>query len=101
MNPTEVLGLAAATLTTGSFLPQVVRLWRTRNADGVSLLTFTIFSVGVALWLVYGCLIHSISIIAANIVTLVLATAVVVLVARIRLHGRAAAAAARGPGPRG
>ncbi len=90
MNPTEVLGLAAATLTTGSFLPQVVRLWRTRNADGISLLTFTIFAAGVASWLVYGCLIHSVAIIAANVVTLVLALAVVVLVARIRTSGRAA-----------
>jgi MtN3 and saliva related transmembrane protein len=84
MNPIEVLGLTAAAFTTGSFLPQVVRLCRTRNADGISLLTFTIFSAGVALWLVYGVLIHSLSIIVANVVTFVLAIAVVVLVVRIR-----------------
>lgn len=84
MNATELLGLVAAALTTGSFLPQVIRLWRTRNADGVSLLTFSIFSVGVALWLAYGIMVDARPVVIANAVTLILASAVVVLVVRIR-----------------
>jgi MtN3 and saliva related transmembrane protein len=88
MNYVEIIGLAAATLTTGSFLPQVIRLWRTQNADGVSLLTFSLFSIGVLLWLTYGLLIHATPIIAANGVMIVFSIAVVVQVVRIRARGK-------------
>ena len=84
MTTIDLIGICAATLTTGSFLPQVVRLWRTRNAEGISLLTFSIFSVGVVLWLAYGVQIHSWPIIISNFVTLVLSIAVVVLTIRFR-----------------
>ena len=80
----DVLGMAAATLTTGCFVPQVVRLWRTRNAEGISLVTFAVFSAGVALWLGYGLILGSWPIILSNAVTLVLAFAIVVLTLRFR-----------------
>jgi MtN3 and saliva related transmembrane protein len=89
METIEVVGLTAAPLTTGSFPPQVTRLWRTRQTEGMSLLTFSIFSVGVALWLTYGIMLGATTVIIANVVTLVLAIAVVVLVARIRRQPRA------------
>ena len=53
MTALDLLGLVAATLSTGSFVPQVVRLWRTRNAEGISLLTFAALAGGVSLWLAY------------------------------------------------
>jgi MtN3 and saliva related transmembrane protein len=90
LNYVDLIGLAAATLTTGSFLPQVIRLWRTQNADGVSLLTFSIFSIGVLLWLTYGILLRSTPIIAANGVMIVFSVAVVVQVVRIRTRAREA-----------
>ena len=55
----DILGMAAATLTTGSFVPQVVRLWRTRNSEGISLVTFTVFGAGLVLWLTYGIILHA------------------------------------------
>jgi MtN3 and saliva related transmembrane protein len=78
----EVLGMIAGTLTTIAFVPQVLRIYRTKSARDVSYLTFGMFSVGVALWLIYGVMIDSAAIIAANVVTLVLATTVLVLKAR-------------------
>jgi MtN3 and saliva related transmembrane protein len=84
MKALDLLGLVAATLSTGSFVPQVVRLWRTRNAEGISLLTFAALAAGVALWLVYGIMLHALPIIIANAITLALVLAVVVLTVRFR-----------------
>lgn len=76
---TELIGYLAASLTTVAFLPQVVRIWRTRSARDVSLPTFVLFTTGVALWLVYGLLLTAWPIIAANVVTLVLALLILAL----------------------
>lgn len=84
MKLVDFLGLAAATLTTGCFVPQVVRLWRTRNAEGISLVTFAAFSAGVALWLGYGLILGALPIILSNAITLVLAIAIIVLTVRFR-----------------
>lgn len=83
----DLLGMGAATLTTACFVPQVVRLWRTRNAEGISLVTFAAFLVGVALWLAYGLILRAWPIIIANAVTLVLALAIIVLTVRFRKKG--------------
>ena len=84
MKLVDLLGLAAATLTTGCFVPQVVRLWRTHNAEGISLVTFAAFSAGVALWLGYGLILGALPIILSNAITLVLAIAIIVLTVRFR-----------------
>ena len=84
MTLVDLLGTAAATLTTGCFVPQVVRLWRTRNAEGISLVTFAAFAVGVALWLAYGVILRAWPIILSNAITLVLAFAIIVLTLRFR-----------------
>lgn len=88
MNPVTVLGLVAAALTTFSFLPQVIKTWKSKSADDLSLGTFGMFCAGVACWLVYGILIEDLPVIAANAVTLVLAGAVLVqaLIYRRRTH---------------
>lgn len=80
----EIIGLIAGTLTTLSFLPQVLRAFRTRDTRAISLAMYLLFCSGVALWTVYGLLISSLSIIIANAVTLALALAVLIL--KIR-HG--------------
>lgn len=79
MNWITALGLLAATLTTLSFLPQVIRTWRMKSAEDLSLGTFGMLCAGVACWLAYGLLIGDLPIVLANAVTLVLAGSVLVL----------------------
>ena len=67
-----LLGFAAGTLTTLSFVPQVHKAWRTRRCDDLSLTMLVAFGMGVLLWLIYGLLLHASPIIAANAVTLAL-----------------------------
>ncbi len=69
----EMVGLAAGVCTTLAFLPQVLKTWRTRSAGDLSLAMLLIFCAGLVLWLCYGALIRSFPVIAANLVTLVLA----------------------------
>lgn len=77
--PVDTLGLAAGTLTTIAFVPQIVRIVRVRHADDLSWWTFGTFALGVALWLVYGLELHAVPIIVANVVTLGLALVILVL----------------------
>ncbi|MGC8550469.1 MAG: SemiSWEET transporter [Acidobacteriaceae bacterium] len=72
-------GYCAAVLTTVSFVPQLLRVWRLRSARDISLTMFLAFSLGVFLWLVYGISLHSIPIILANGLTLALSLAILVL----------------------
>lgn len=73
---TLIIGLVAGTLTTISFLPQLIKTLKTRSAKDVSLLMFLGFSLGVALWLVYGIMRDDIVVILFNAITLVLASAI-------------------------
>ena len=70
---TEAVGYAAATLTTGSFLPQVLHTLRTRDVRGISLGMYAAFTTGIALWLAYGLAMQAWPIVIANAITLVLA----------------------------
>jgi MtN3 and saliva related transmembrane protein len=72
------LGLIAGTLTTIAFLPQLIKIWRSRSAKDISLGMFLIFSTGVFLWLVYGLLIGDTPIVVANFITFVLAVTILV-----------------------
>jgi MtN3 and saliva related transmembrane protein len=78
------IGFVAAFCTTAAYLPQVIRTWRTRSTADISLGMFSVMTVGVALWLVYGIAIVSWPIIAANAVTLFLAATILILKLR---HG--------------
>jgi len=75
---TEAMGYVAAACTTFAFVPQAVRVWRTRSADDISLTMYLTTIVGVCLWIAYGLRIHSTPLIAANVTTLALALAIVV-----------------------
>jgi MtN3 and saliva related transmembrane protein len=79
MEVQEWVGGLAATLTTCSFVPQVWKVWRTRHTKDISLLMYTLFTFGVALWLIYGILLGAWPIIIANSITLLLAGTVLVL----------------------
>lgn len=69
----ENLGYVAALLTTGSFVPQVLHTLRSRDVSGISLGMYSIFTGGVALWLVYGVMLDAKPVIIANTITLLLA----------------------------
>lgn len=75
---TELIGSAAALLTTLCWLPQTLRAIRHRDVASLSLVTFTAFSLGIAMWLIYGLLIGSWPVIVANAVSLALNLAIVV-----------------------
>src|SRR5690606_39715602 len=74
MNAIQVLGLVAGSLTTAAFLPQVVKTWKSRSAKDLSLGMFSLFCLGVAMWLVYGVVVRDIPVIASNLLTLLLAS---------------------------
>ncbi len=74
----ELIGLLAAILTTSAFVPQVYKLYKEKNAQGVSLTMYLIMFTGVLLWLLYGILIGSIAIIVANSVTAFLQLLVII-----------------------
>jgi MtN3 and saliva related transmembrane protein len=74
MNITQLLGLTAGLLTTIAFLPQVIKTWKSRSAKDLSLGMFSLFCLGVLLWLIYGIMVQDIPVIAANLLTLMLAS---------------------------
>jgi MtN3 and saliva related transmembrane protein len=80
----NLVGGAAATLTTICWLPQAFKILRTQDTAAISLLTYSVFAVGLALWLWYGILLGSWPIIGSNMVTLVLVVPIILLKLR---HG--------------
>jgi MtN3 and saliva related transmembrane protein len=72
----DIVGALAACLTTVSFLPQAWLSFKTRDVSGVSLGMYSVFTVGVALWLAYGWLLGAWPIVIANVITLALALAI-------------------------
>ncbi len=79
MDNADLIGYFAAVLTTLAFVPQALHSWKTRDLSGVSLPMYSIFSVGVVGWLIYGIMIVSWPIILANSITLILACVVLLL----------------------
>jgi MtN3 and saliva related transmembrane protein len=81
------LGYAAAICTTAAFVPQVVRVWKRRSADDISLAMYVLFMAGVAMWAIYGVRVRALPVILANLATFALASGV--LAAKIRFRGQA------------
>ncbi len=84
MPASEIIGYCAAILTTGSFVPQAWHTFSTRDVSGISLGMYSVFTVGVACWLVYGLLLGAWPVVIANAVTLLLAAAILVMKLRYR-----------------
>lgn len=78
------IGYAAAALTTASFVPQAWLTFRTRDVSGISLGMYSVFAVGVALWLAYGLVLGAWPIVVANAITLALALAILAMKLRFR-----------------
>lgn len=75
----DTAGFLAAGLTTASFVPQAWLTFRTRDVSGVSLGMYSVFTVGVALWLVYGLMLSAWPLVVANAITFSLTLAILVM----------------------
>lgn len=84
MNYIQLLGLAAGALTTSSLVPQVLKSIKSRSTKDVSLGMFVLISIGNFLWFIYGLIKADIPVIAANIVTFILAVSLIVLKLKYR-----------------
>lgn len=74
-----IVGTFAAVLTTVALIPQLIRVWERKSAEDVSLGMFLFFSAGVLLWFIYGLLIHSFPVEAANGISFLFSLAILIL----------------------
>ncbi len=77
-----MIGTIAACLTTGAFLPQAIKVIKTKDTAGISLMMYIMNVIGIFLWFVYGLTIHDMALICANGVTFVLSS--IILMCKIR-----------------
>ncbi len=63
---TTVIGLIACLLTTGAFLPQIIKTIITKDTKSISLAMYTVYLIGVLVWFVYGYMIHENAILIGN-----------------------------------
>jgi MtN3 and saliva related transmembrane protein len=77
-DPVNIIGMIGGCFTTISFLPQVIRVWKTHSTKDISLAMFLLFVAGVLFWLVYGILTKAWPVIIANFVTLILTLIILV-----------------------
>ena len=80
----EIIGFAAAFLTTIAFVPQVLKVFKTKSVEGLSLATYLIFVTGVFLWLLYGYQIGSLSMIIANFITVILTLVIIYFIIKTK-----------------
>ncbi|MBT5391665.1 MAG: hypothetical protein HOL22_04875 [Euryarchaeota archaeon] len=80
----EAIGLLAGVIGIFAWIPQIVQVWVHKRHDGISLTTFAVVSFALTLWLIYGILVDSFAMIAANIMTLSVIGAVIIGVLRVR-----------------
>ena len=79
LNLIDTLGFLAATLTTASFVPQAWLTFRSRDVSGISLAMYSVFTLGIVVWLAYGLMLGAWPVIVANGVTLALAAAILAM----------------------
>lgn len=82
MEALDILGLTAGSISGITFIPQVIKTWKTKSADDISLLMFTFATLSVIMWLVYGLIKKDIAIIYTN--SLVLICSLVMLYFKFR-----------------
>ena len=80
----EAIGLLAGILGIIAWIPQIREVWVNKRHEGISLATFSVVTIALGLWLLYGVLIESVSMIVANIMTLSVIFAVILGVVRLR-----------------
>ena len=78
MNP-NTFGFIAAALTTIAFLPQVIKTWRTKKADDVSIVMLLMFITGLLFWIIYAIETNALPVLIANIITFILNVTILIL----------------------
>ena len=79
MQIADVVGIVAALFTTASFLPQAIRIFKTKSTKDLSIVMYIMFVAGIFLWMVYGILLKSLPLILANSVTLCFAAGILLM----------------------
>jgi MtN3 and saliva related transmembrane protein len=74
-----IVSALAATLTTAAFVPQALHIIRHKETKGIFLVMYVAFASGVALWFVFGVLIHNWPVMVSNAITLMLTLAIVAM----------------------
>ena len=82
MQAIQILGLVAGTITSITFLPQVIKIWQTKSAKDLSLMMLLLLMLGVILWLSYGLLVKDAAIIYTN--SMVLGMSLVMLFFKLK-----------------
>jgi MtN3 and saliva related transmembrane protein len=77
MNGIELLGYVAGTISSLTFLPQVIKTWKSKSAKDISIWMFTFATLSVIMWLVYGILTNNGPVIYTNAAVLVLSLTMV------------------------
>lgn len=77
-----IIGLIAGGLTSVSFIPQALKTIRTQNTSGISLTTYMLFTIGVALWVIYGYFIEDFAILLTNLITVI--PSLTILIMKVR-----------------
>ncbi|MBS1496131.1 MAG: SemiSWEET transporter [Bacteroidetes bacterium] len=72
MSALQLLGLAAGTITSITFLPQVIQIWKTKSAKDISMFMLMLLILGVSMWLTYGILVMDAAIIYTNSMVLIM-----------------------------
>ncbi len=80
----DILGIIAGSLTTAAFIPQVIKIWKTRSTRDISLVMFVILCIGVLLWTVYGVVFGLWPVIISNTVTFLLSGTIIIFKIRSR-----------------
>jgi len=79
MDSATLVGYFAGFLTTLAFVPQVLKTWKSKSASDLSLGMFSVFSLGVLCWLIYGIFLAKTPMIFWNAITLILALALLIM----------------------
>lgn len=76
---TEKIGFIACLFSILPFIPQIIKIYRSGNAQGISLLTYILLCLGAILWEIYGILIHSIPVIVSNVISFSLEITIIIM----------------------
>ncbi|MGC8992906.1 MAG: SemiSWEET transporter [Thermoplasmata archaeon] len=73
-----IIGYVAGTLTTASFIPQSIKIWREKSAKDVSLIMYIVISTGIFLWFLYGLLLMDYPLILANGISFIISISILI-----------------------
>ncbi len=79
LSMTDLIGYLAACLTTFSFVPQAWLTFRTKDVSGISLGMYSVFTLGISLWLAYGLMLNAWPIVIANVIMLALSVSILAM----------------------